>query len=63
LKHTEAGFSMISTDSLYLRVTQMPRSQNLVIFAGDRQTTDKLIALPLLRMRAHGVISGWAKLI
>ena len=31
-KHTEAGFSAILTDTLYLRVAQMPRSPDLAIF-------------------------------
>jgi hypothetical protein len=52
-KHNEAGFSTISTDSLCLRVAQMPRSRDLAIFV---LTTDRPIALPLLRMRARGVI-------
>jgi hypothetical protein len=39
-KHNEAGFSTISTDSLCLRVAQMPRSRDLAIFVltTDRQT-------------------------
>ena len=43
LKHNEASFSTISTDVLYLRVTQTPRSPDLAIFVlttDDRQTTD-----------------------
>jgi hypothetical protein len=47
LRHNEAGFSMISTDSLCIRVAQMPRSRDLVIFVlttDDRQT-HKPIAL------------------
>jgi hypothetical protein len=64
-KHNEAGFSTISTDSLCLLVTQMPRSRDLAIFVlttDDRQT-HKPIALPLLprvlllRMRTCGVMS------
>jgi hypothetical protein len=45
-KHSEAGFTTISTDSLHLRVAQMPRSRDLAIFVlmTDRQTD---IALPL----------------
>jgi hypothetical protein len=60
-KHNEAGFSMVSTDLLCLRVAQVPRSRDLAIFVlmTDRQQidrqTDKPIALPLLRMCAHGV--------
>ena len=41
-KHNEVSFSKISTDSLCLRVAQMPRSQDLVIFVltttDNRQT-------------------------
>jgi hypothetical protein len=57
-RHNEAGISTISTDSLRLRVAQMPRSPDLAIFVltTDRQTP-KPIALPLLRMRARGVIN------
>ena len=40
LKHNEASFSMISTDMLYLRVTQMPRSPDLAIFVLTTDTTD-----------------------
>ena len=32
LKHTKASFSAILTDTLYLRVVQMPRSSDLAIF-------------------------------
>jgi hypothetical protein len=48
LKHNEASFTTISTDSLRLRVAQTPRSQGLAIFVltTDRQT-DKPIALTL----------------
>ena len=31
-KHTEASFSAILTDMLYLRVAQVPRSPDLAIF-------------------------------
>ena len=31
-KHTEASFSAILMDTLYLRVVQMPRSSDLAIF-------------------------------
>ena len=37
-KHNEASFSTISTDMLYLRVAQTPRSPDLAIFV---LTTDK----------------------
>ena len=39
-KHNEGGFSTISTDSLYLRVAQVPRYRDLAIFVlttDDRQ--------------------------
>jgi hypothetical protein len=61
----EASLSTISTDSLCLRIAEVPRCRDLAIFVRTtddrRQTTDnrqwahKPIALPLLRMRAHGV--------
>jgi hypothetical protein len=57
LKHTEASFSPGSIDSLYLRVAQVPSSRDMAIFGSTddrRQTTDKQIALPLLRMRTRG---------
>jgi hypothetical protein len=55
LKHNEAGFSTISTDSLCLRIAQVPRSRDLAIFmrTTDRQQTDKLIALPPAAQCAH----------
>ena len=66
LKHTEASFLPSPIDWLYLRVADMPRCRDLAIFVrttdnrqqttDNRQQTDKPIALPLLRMRAHGVI-------
>jgi hypothetical protein len=39
-KHNEVSFMTISTDSLRIRVTQTPRSRDLVIFmlTTDRQT-------------------------
>ena len=44
----EASFSTISTDMLCLRVAQMPRSPDLVIFVlTDRQTNRQMVALPL----------------
>jgi hypothetical protein len=40
-KHNEVDFLTIPTDSLYLRVAQMPRSRDLAIFcADDRRRTD-----------------------
>ena len=41
-KHTEPSFSPISTDSLSLRVAQMPASRDLAIFvpANDDDKTD-----------------------
>ena len=59
-KHNEASFSTISTDMLYLRVAQTPRSPDLAIFVlttDDRQTDrrqTKPITLPLAH--ARGVI-------
>ena len=35
--HTEASLSPTSTDLLYLRIAQVPRSQDLAIFCGRRQ--------------------------
>ena len=40
LKHNEASFSTISTDILYLRVAQMPRSPDPAIFVLTTDTTD-----------------------
>ena len=40
LKNTEANFSTILTDMLYLRVTQMPRSPDLAIFMLMTDNTD-----------------------
>ena len=45
-KHNEASFSTISTDILYLRVAQMPRSPDPAIFVLTTDTTYPL------RMRA-----------
>ena len=58
-KHTEVSFSATLTDTLYLRVTQMPRSPDLAIFVlttdNDRQQRQtKPITLPLAH--ARGVI-------
>ena len=57
-KHTEVSFSATLTDTLYLRVTQMPRSPDLAIFVlttdNDRQRQTKPITLPLAH--ARGVI-------
>ena len=39
-KHNEASFSTISTDILYLRVAQMPRSPDPAIFVLTTDTTD-----------------------
>ena len=59
-KHTEANFSAIFTDTLYLQVTQMPRSPDLAIFVlttDHRQLQTKPITLPLAH--ACGVINEW----
>ena len=46
-KHPEASFSPTLTDSLYFRVTEVPKSQDLVIFFLDddnnNDTTDCFI--------------------
>jgi hypothetical protein len=50
LKDTEASFLPSSIESLRLRVTQVPRCRDMVIFVrttDDRQQTNKPIALPL----------------
>ena len=52
-KHTEASFLPISTDSLCLRVAQIPRSRDVAIFVvmtNNRRQT-KLIALSLAHAR------------
>ena len=36
-KHTEASLLPTSTDTLYLQIAQVPRSQDLAIFCGQRQ--------------------------
>ena len=56
-KHNEASFSTITTDMLYLRVAQTPRSPDLVIFVltTDDDDETKQIALPLAH--AYGVIN------
>ena len=63
-KHNEASFSTISTDTLYLRVAQMPRSPDPAIFVLTTDTTDhftpcacargnKQTTVTLVRMRAE----------
>ena len=44
-KHTEASFLPTLTNSLYLRITQVPRCQDLVIYCGRRwqQQHDQLL--------------------
>ena len=39
-KHPETSFSPTSTESLYLQVAQMPRSQDLVIFVDDNDNNN-----------------------
>ena len=39
-KRIEASFSPMSTDSLYLRVAQMPRSRDIAIFVPTTDKTD-----------------------
>ena len=66
LKHTEASFSPISTDSCCLRVAQIPISQDMAIFmvtTTDRQTDrrqTKPITLPFAH--ARGVIN-WGHMV
>ncbi|MCG8626800.1 MAG: hypothetical protein MJE68_32960 [Proteobacteria bacterium] len=51
-KHTEASFSAILTDTLHLRVAQMPRSPDLAIFVlTDNNDRQNRLHYPL-RMRA-----------
>ena len=50
LRHTETSFSQMSTESLCLQHTQMPRRRDLVIFE-QRQT----IALPLAHERGVSI--------
>ena len=52
-KHTEVSFSATLTDTLYLRVTQMPRSPDLAIFVltTDNDDGQNRLHYPL-RMRA-----------
>ena len=40
-KHTEASFSGILTDTLHLRVAQMPRSPDLAIFVPTDDNNDR----------------------
>ena len=68
-KHTEASFSPISTDSLCLRVAQIPRSRDVAIFVpttDDRWQT-KPIALPLAHargvMRMHVVTTRYCHVV
>jgi hypothetical protein len=56
-KHNEAGFSTISTDSLCLRVAQMPRSRDLTIFVWT--TDDKPIALPQQARTWGNYLNTW----
>ena len=58
-KHPEASFSPTSTGSLYFRVAEMPKSQDLAIFLWTTTTTTtttatRPITLPLAH--ARGVI-------
>ena len=52
-KHIQASLSLIPTDWLRLRVAQVPRCRDLVIFVVTKdRRTDRPITLPL-RMRAR----------
>ena len=55
VKRFEASFSTISTNMLYLRVAQTPRSPDLAIFVltTDRQTTDRRQTKPITLPLAH----------
>ena len=55
-KHNGASFSTISTVWSYLRVAQIPRSQDLAIFVLINRQTDgqNRLLYPLLHMRARG---------
>ena len=64
-KHTEASLSPTSTDTLYLRIAQVPRSQDLAIFLWTMTTMTitktQLITLPLAH--ARGVTIGMTETI
>ncbi len=65
LKHTEASFSPSPIDLLYLRVAEMPRKRDMVIFVqvtDDRCWTDKSIALPLLHRRTRGNLGIYCRI-
>ena len=51
MKHTKASFSPTSTDSLYLQVAQMPRSQDLAIILWTIMTTAEVNTIPLVHAR------------
>ena len=51
-KHTEASFSTILTDTLYLRVAQMPRSPDLAIFVLTTDN-DRLFITPCACARGN----------
>ena len=51
-KHTYASFSAILTDTLHLRVAQMPRSPDLAIFVLTDDNDDRQNLHYPLRMRA-----------
>jgi hypothetical protein len=55
LKHTEASFSPSTIDSLYLRVTEMPRCRDLAIFVRttDNRQTDCLTPAAHARTRGN----------
>ena len=60
LKHIQASFSLILTDWLRLRIAQMPRCQDLVIFVvttTDRQTDY------FTPVHAHRVIKSRPRLV
>ena len=60
-KHNEASFSAIFTDTLHLRVAQMPRSPDLAIFVLMTDNRQKPSHYPLCGVTkccdGHGLIS------
>ena len=58
-KHTETSLSPTSTDTLYLQITQVPRSQDLAIFVDDNDNNTTNLTLVCARrikydVDAHG---------
>ena len=57
-KHNEASFSTISTDILYLRVAQMPRSPDSAIFVLTTDTTDHFTPCACARGKYYWVVAS-----